>query len=79
MLIKQPVFPASINKSVCLERNAGIWIISTFPLRNLTSSIEWASVITGTLSSFFISDNISIPLTKPGPRNESKDVRFALS
>ena len=74
-----PVFAAAINRSVCLQRNAGIWIISTTSLTASACSGKWMSVVTGILNECLISSKILSPLSRPLPRNEDNDVLFALS
>ena len=74
-----PVCAAATNKSVCLQRNAGIWIISTTSLTALACSGRWISVVTGMLKLFFISSKIFNPASKPSPLNDEIDVLLALS
>ena len=58
---------ASLIKSVCLAKNAGIWIISRTSDALATSSTVCTSEIIGTLNSSFKLERILRPSLTPGP------------
>ena len=73
------VLPAAIKRSVCLHKNAGIWIISTTSETGSACSGKWMSVNVGTSISDFTLSSIFNPSSIPSPLNEVIDERFALS
>ena len=70
---------AAINKSVCLHKNAGIWITSTWLETTEHCSAVWTSVKTGTPTSFLILSNMGSDFSKPKPLYPVKLVLLALS
>ena len=79
MFTALPVRAAAAIRSVCRERNAGIWSTSTTGAATAACHGSWISVNTGSPVRERISVSTSNPASSPGPRNEEPDVRFALS
>src|SRR5882762_7081478 len=79
MLTARPVRPAATRRSVCRQRNAGIWMTS----RTSAACSAWAgsctSDSTGTPTSDLTAPRIRKPSLSPGPRYDSIELRFALS
>ncbi len=78
-LIVRPVRAAATSRSVWRQRNAGIWITSRTSAARSTSCMSWTSLITSTPTWSLTDFRIRRPSSRPGPRNESSDVRLALS
>ncbi len=79
ILMGRPVRAAARIKSLWRHKNAGIWITSsTFPAFSI-SPIWCTSDRTGNPVSPLTFWMISSPFSMPGPLNEFKDVRLALS
>ena len=77
MFMALPVFAAATNKSVCLQRNAGIWSTSTYWAASGASAAEWISVTVGMLKWAPTFCSIFRALRSPIPVNESNLERFA--
>ena len=71
------VLAAATNKSVCLQRNAGICKTSTYLDASFASDGVWISVNIGILSSSLTFFNIFSAISSPMPLNESNRVLFA--
>ena len=78
-LMGNPVLPAAINRSVCLQRKAGICITSTTDLTASACHGSCISVITGTSNVYLISSRIRKPSSMPTPRFPAALLRLALS
>src|SRR5262245_21992402 len=79
MLTTRPVFAAATIRSVCRDRNAGIWSTSATPAAGPACDGSWMSVRIGTRCVDFTAASVRSPSSSPGPRNDRIDVRFALS
>src|SRR5690606_12617604 len=79
MLTTRPVRAAATSRSVCRERNAGICRTSTASATRSACQGSWMSVSTGTPSVSRMRFRMRTPSSRPGPRNDVIDVRFALS
>ena len=73
------VLAAATNKSVCLHKKAGIWIISTWLATAEHCSVLWTSVKIGTPNSCLILSKIGNEFSKPAPLFPFKLVLLALS
>ena len=65
-----PVFTAALIISLCLQRNAGICIISIISDTSFACDALCISVVTGILNVSFTSSKILRPESIPGPRKE---------
>ena len=79
MLTTRPVRAAATRRSVCRERNAGICSTSAISATGAACDGSWMSVRIGTPAAARTRPRMRSPSTRPGPRNDRPDVRFALS
>ncbi len=79
MLTGLPVRAAATRRSVWRQRNAGIWSTSTTSAAMAACAGSWTSVRMASPVRALTSESTRSPASSPGPRNEPKEVRLALS
>ena len=80
MFTTRPVRAAATSRSVCRDRNAGICRTSATSATGAACAGSWMSVRIGHAGGLaHARERSRRPSSRPGPRNDAPDVRFALS
>jgi hypothetical protein len=79
MLTARPARPAATRRSVCRQRKAGICSTSSTPAAFAAWSGSWISESRGTPVDALTAFRMRRPSSRPGPRYDVTELRFALS